>query len=233
LHLISNIFICTTYIYTITCTQNKHHMNNKFLTATLCVALSALAVTTKAQTKYTEGVITYDVKSQMGAAESKAYFKGDSIASTSKQGPAYLRFISAKNGEYFAVLVDVPVAKIKKAGIATPAEIEEFAAMIPKFKYEPSTETKDINGFKCKKVNVSDDKGGKFEAWITNDISVPPSTLSYPLKDIGGVPIQFVSLQMGQKLDITVKTITNDKVPAGIFSIPADFTKGSLADLKP
>jgi hypothetical protein len=53
------------------------------------------------------------------------------------------------------------------------------------------------------------------------------------LKDIGGVPIQFVSLQMGQKLDITVKTITNDKVPAGIFSIPADFTKGSLADLKP
>ena len=208
-------------------------MKNKFLKATLGVALSTFTIGANAQTKYTEGIITYNVQSAMGAVDTKTYFKGDSSLYSAQQGPANIKVIT-KAGEYMAVLVDVPAANVKKAGIATPAEIEEFEASKPKFSFTKGTETKEISGFKCQKMTIKDEKSGStYDAWITNDISIPPGMLSYLLKDIGGVPVQFTTLQMGQAINVTLKSISGDKVPAGTFNIPAGYEKGTLADLKP
>lgn len=208
-------------------------MNSTIFKTALCLAFSAFALSASAQKTYTEGVITYTVEAPQGTIEAKTFFRGDSSLYSAQQGPADIKIISTKGGNYLAVLVDVPVANIRKAAIATPAEIEEGKAEQPKFTFTPTTETKEINGFKCKKVTAKDAKSGSnFDAWVTNDIVIPPGMLTKLFEGAGGVPIQFKTIQMGSPINVTLKNIAADKVPAGTFGIPADFEKITLTDLK-
>ncbi|GAA4333425.1 hypothetical protein GCM10023149_40180 [Mucilaginibacter gynuensis] len=208
-------------------------MNIKFFSAALGLALTATVMSASAQKEYKEGVITYTIESPQGTIDAKTYFKGDSSAYSMQQGPADIKFIGTNEGTFFAVLVDVPVASIKKAAIATPAELEDFKSKSPDFTFTPTTETKVINGFKCKKVTVKDTKSGSnYDAWVTNDITIPTNMMSTHFKKAGGIPVQFTTLQMGQAININLKSITGDKVPAGIFAIPADFEKVTISDLK-
>ncbi|RVU01050.1 DUF4412 domain-containing protein [Mucilaginibacter limnophilus] len=208
-------------------------MNSTIFKTAFCLAFSAFALTASAQKTYTEGVITYSVNSPQGEIEAKTYFRGDSSLYSAQQGPADIKIITTKAGNYLAVLVDVPVANMRKAAIATPAEIEEGKAEQPKFTFTPTTETKEISGFKCKKVTVKDPKSGSnFDAWVTNDITVPPGMLTKLFEGAGGVPVQFTTVQMGAAINVTLKTIAADKVPAGTFGIPAGFDRMTLTELK-
>ncbi len=208
-------------------------MKKALLMSAAAVALSAITLSASAQKKYTEGVVTYTIASPQGNVDAKTYFKGDSSMYALQQGPADIKIITAASGNYLAVLVDVPVANIKKAAIATPAEIEEAKSQEPKFTFTPGTETKEISGFKCKKVVVKDEKGGgTYDAWVTNDVTIPTTALSRFFKDAGGTPVQFTTLQQGQAINITLKTVTDEKVPAGKFGIPSDFEKITMTDLK-
>lgn len=208
-------------------------MNKSIFKTALCLAFSAFALSASAQKTYTEGVMSYTVTAPQGTVEAKTYFRGDSSLYSAQQGPADIKVITVKSGEYLAVLVDVPVANLKKAAIATPAEIEEARAQEPKFTFTPGTDTKVINGFKCKKVTVKDEKSGtNLEAWVTKDIVVPPSMLSKSFKDLDGVPVEFTTMQGGARISVTLDSIKEEKVPAGTFGIPAGFEKISLTDLK-
>jgi hypothetical protein len=132
-----------------------------------------------------------------------------------------------------AVIVDVAVASIKKAAIYSPAEIEEELAKMPVLTFTPGTETKVISGFNCKKVVAKDSKSGKtFDVWITNDVSAPSTAVQSYYANVGGFPVQYTSFRDGQSTEVTVKSLTEAKTPAGTFSIPADFDKITLDDLK-
>lgn len=207
-------------------------MKLKFLSVALGIALSATAITASAQKSYTEGVISYTATAGGQTIDSQLFFKGDSSSTSGKRGPATIKTIMANGGDYLAILVDVPVANIKKAAIGTPAELESFKDSEPQFTFTPSTETKVINGFNCKKVAVKDTKSGQsYDAWVTNDVTIPMTIITKYFAAAGGFPIQFTTLQMGQPLSITIKSITGDKVPAGSFSIPAGYDKITITDL--
>ncbi|NCD72031.1 hypothetical protein [Mucilaginibacter agri] len=207
-------------------------MKLNFLNVALGLVLSATAISASAQKKLTEGVVSYTATAGGQTVDSKLYFKGDSSSTSGQRGPATIKTIMANGGDYLAILVDVPVANIKKAAIGTPAELESFKDQEPQFTFTPSTETKVINGFNCKKVAVKDGKSGQsYEAWVTNDVSIPVTLLTKYFAAIGGVPIQFTTMQMGQPLSILVKGITEDKAPAGTFSIPAGYDKITITDL--
>ncbi|HWZ34847.1 MAG TPA: hypothetical protein VNW51_01750 [Mucilaginibacter sp.] len=207
-------------------------MNTKLKFA-LGLAFSTLAFTANAQKSFTQGTATYALKSQMGEAESKIYFSADSAVSVTQQGPALIKILSNSKNTYVAILVDVPVASIKKAAVLTPDEIEQGIAAGPKFTFTPSAETKVINGYNCKKVDVKDTKSGSsYVAWITKDVTMPPNMLTRYFAEAGGTPVQFTTIQQGQALDVTLKLVTEDKAPAGSFGIPAGFDKISLDDLK-
>jgi len=197
------------------------------------LTFSALAFTASAQKSYTQGTATYALKTQMGDAESKIYFNSDSAVSVTQQGPAMIKVLTNNKNTYVAILVDVPVASIKKAAVLTPDEIEQGMAAAPKFTFTPSTETKVINGYNCKKVDVKDTKSGSsYVAWVTKDVTMPPNMLTKYFADAGGTPVQFTTIQQGQALDVTLKSVTDEKAPAGSFGIPAGFDKISLDDLK-
>ncbi|MFD1255562.1 hypothetical protein ACFQ3S_02035 [Mucilaginibacter terrae] len=204
---------------------------NKLFTAAMGLALTATALSATAQKKYTEGTATYEASVNGQTVEAKVFFKGDSSATTMQQGPANIKVIGFKE-DYMAVLVDVPVANMKKAAIATPGELEEALSKLPNFTFTPGTETKQIAGFNCKKVVAKDAKSGNtFDAWVTTDISAPASAYSNLYAKIGGFPVQFTISQMGRNVTNTLKTISDAKVPAGTFAIPAGFDKMTLTEL--
>jgi len=208
-------------------------MNIKLFTVALGITLSATAISASAQKAYKEGIATISMSAMGQSIEAKSYFRTDSSAVAFSSGPANIKILTDNKGTYMAILVDVAVASIKKAAIASPAEIEEQLAQMPPLTFAPSTETKVINGFNCKKVVATDTKANKnYDIWVTNDVTLPITNASKYYAKAGGVPIQYMTFQNGQASEVTVKSIVEQKVPAGTFNIPGDFEKITMDDLK-
>ncbi|MDB5134363.1 MAG: hypothetical protein JWP37_966 [Mucilaginibacter sp.] len=167
----------------------------------------------------------------------KEYFRSDSTATTFSAGPANIKLLADANYKFFAVVADASAFKIKKAAIYTPDEINQILNGFPTFTFAPSTETKQISGFNCKKVVATDTKTQKtYDIWITNDISLPSAVIEKYYASIGGVPIQYTSFQKGPdgawvSADNTISGVTDQKAPAGTFGIAPDFDKISKGDL--
>ncbi len=205
---------------------------NNIKKVALGLALSTIAFTANAQKTYTEGVATYNVSASGQNYEAKNYFKGDSSAYQFQQGPADIKIIADDKVGFWAITVDVPVASIKKAAIATPADLEAMKDREPTFTSTPTTETQTIAGFKCKKVQVKDTKSGSnYDVWVTNDIVAPTNNLTKYYGNLGGVPVKFSLSQRGQTMDVTLKTINAEKVKAGTFAVSSDFDKITLTEL--
>ncbi|MDB5115291.1 MAG: hypothetical protein JWQ79_783 [Mucilaginibacter sp.] len=208
-------------------------MNIKFLKIALGLAFTAVAFNASAQKNYTQGTITYSLEAGGTQTDSKVYFTADSSASVTQYGPANIKLLTNNKATYMAVFVDVPVASIKKVAVFTPDEIDQAMAGVPKFTFTSGTETKQINGFNCKSVTAKDSKSGSsYIIWITTDIKAPSNIMSKSFEDAGGFPVQFTTTKQGQTVNITLKSITEDKAPAGTFGIPPGYDKISLDDLK-
>jgi hypothetical protein len=208
-------------------------MNIKIFNVALGLALTATAISANAQKAYKEGVVTISTAMQGQQVEAKSYFRADSAAMQFTTGPATIKILTDADGKSLAVLVDVPVASIKKAAIATPDEVDQALASLPTLTFAPGTETKVISGFNCKKVVATDAKANKtYDIWVTNDVTVPVTAIAKYYRAVGGFPVQYTSFSQGQSTEVTVKSITEQKNPAGTFGIPADFEKITLDDLK-
>jgi hypothetical protein len=208
-------------------------MNIKVLGAALSLALTAgTIINANAQKVYKEGYLSYDTEVRGNPATVKAYFTPDSSSTEVSFGAGNLKFLTNAKHDYFAVVLDIPVAGIKKAAIASAAELEQGLAGIPIFTFTPTVETKIISGFNCKKVIAKEAKSGKtYDVWITNDITVPRSVIPPYYTSAGGLPIQYTSFQQGQELSITIKSVTEGKAPASTFAISSDFEKVNMEDL--
>lgn len=206
-------------------------MKIKFLSVALGIALSATVLSANAQKKYTEGLVTIKTSANGQTVEMKQYFRSDSIATLFAAGPANLKLLTDVNYKFFAVVADVAAFNVKKAAIYTPEEIAQVLSSFPTLTFAPSTETKQISGFNCKKVVATDAKTHKvYDIWITNDISLPSAVIDRYYATIGGVPIQYTSFQMGPDgalttAEYTVTGVSDQKAPAGTFSIAPDFDK--------
>jgi len=208
-------------------------MNYKLLNVALGIVLTATTLGASAQKTYTSGMVSYSTEVQGQQADVKQYFTPDSSAVVMTVGPANFKILSTAKHDYLAVVLDVPVASMKKAGIATPAELEQGMLALPSFTFTPTAETKTITGFKCKKVLAKDTKSGKtYDVWVTNDISTPTTAVPYYYAGAGGFPVQYTLFQQGQEIAITISGVSDQKAPAGTFAIGKDFERGSLADLR-
>jgi len=208
-------------------------MNNNIIKLALGVSLSIAAFTANAQKNYTEGVVTYTTTSAMGTTETKVSFRGDSSYAAIESPPAFIKLITTTKHTYFAVLVDVPLASMKKAAVLTPDELDQASDETPKFTFTPTTETKQISGYNCKKVLAKDAKSGATaEVWVTNDITVPGNYLTLAFAGAGGTPVQITSATQGQEGTIAIKSIVEQKIPAGTFGVPKGYDKITYDELK-
>ncbi|PJJ84941.1 DUF4412 domain-containing protein [Mucilaginibacter auburnensis] len=208
-------------------------MNKSILKTALFAAFASFGISANAQKVYTEGVANYTVSSPMGSADTKVYFTTDSSAAVTDNGMYTAKIVSDSKNTYTAVLVDVPAMSMRKVAVLTPAEVTQVNGEIPKLTFTPTTETKQINGFNCKKVTAKDPKSGMdIELWVTNDIKAPVTSITKPFTDAGGTPVKFVTVQQGQTVNVELKSMAGDKVPAGTFGIPAGYDKLSFSALK-
>jgi len=207
-------------------------MKMKFLTAALGLALTAGAINANAQKVYKSGVISFPTEVRGQPADAKQYFTPDSSATIVTFGAGNVKILTAASHKYLAIVLDIPVAGIKKAALASPAELEQGMNSIPTFTYTKTTETKQISGFNCTKIVAKDSKSGKtYDVWVTKDVSLPETATPFYYKGIDGFPIQYTGFNEGQEVSITIKSITGDAAPAGTFAIGKDFTVGSMSDL--
>lgn len=213
-------------------------MKTKFLSVALGIALSATILTASAQKSYTEGLVTIKTNARGQDVEMKEYFRSDSIATIFAAGPANIKLLADANYKFFAVVAEVAAYNVKKAAIYTPVEIDQVLNGFPTLTFAPSTETKKIAGFNCKKVVATDTKTQKtYEIWITNDIALPAAVTDKYYAAIGGVPIQYTSFQKGPDgawvtAEYTVTGVSDQKAPAGTFGIAPDFDKISKTELE-
>jgi len=207
-------------------------MNIKIFNVALGIALAATSLSAVAQKSYKSGTLVMTTSGPQGDIEAKSYFTPDSAAILFEAGPAKIKVLKDNKDSYFAVIVDVSQFNVKKAGIATPAEVEEMTSSYPKLTFAPTTETKQISGFNCKKVVASDAKGQKYDVWVTTDISLPKGVIPVYYDSVGGVPVQYTSFAQGQSAAVVLKSIVEEKAPAGTFGVPAGFDKMTLGELK-
>lgn len=206
-------------------------MKAKFLSVAAGIALSATVLSANAQKSYSEGLVTLKQTGNSQIIELKEYFRSDSIATIFSAGPANIKLLADANYKFFAVVAEVSAYNVKKAAIYTPAQIDQVLSGFPTFTFAPSTETKLISGFNCKKVVAKDTKTQKlYDVWITHDIALPPAVIEKYYASIGGVPIQYTAFQKGpdgvwSSADVIVSGVSDQKVPAGIFGIAPDFDK--------
>jgi len=208
-------------------------MNKIVLKITLGVAAAAFSLNARAQKSYTDGVLNYAISAPMGSTETKVYFTADSSAAVTNNGAYTAKIVSDNKSTYVAVLVDVPMVSMKKAAVLTAAEIAQVNGEVPVFTFTPTTETKQINGYNCKKVTAKESKtGSNIDVWVTNDITTPVNSVTKPFAAAGGVPVQFKTVQQGQTVTVELKSISAEKVAAGTFGIDPGYEKISFADLK-
>jgi hypothetical protein len=208
-------------------------MNKAILKIALGAVLAAFSINANAQKAYTEGVANYTVSVPIGSVDTKMYFTGDSSAAVSDNGQYTLKIVADNKGSFMSILVDVPMISMKKVAVLSPSELAQANNEIPKLTFTSTTETKQINGFNCKKVNAKDTKSGSnIELWVTNDIKMPLNSISQPFANAGGVPVKFVTMQQGQMVNAELKSISAEKVAPGTFAVPSGYDKISFADLK-
>ncbi|GAA3976166.1 DUF4412 domain-containing protein [Mucilaginibacter dorajii] len=208
-------------------------MSIKLFNVALGLALTATTLSASAQKKYSEGVVDFTTSMMGQQINAKSYFRADSNAFAFSNGPANIKILTNAAATSMVILVDVPVANIKKAAVASPDDIDQATAALPTLTFAPGTETKVINGFNCKKVVATDTKTKKtYDIWVTNDIEIPLAGIAKYYQGIGGFPVQYTSFAQGQSTEVTVKAVTEQKVPAGTFGIPSDFEKITMDDLK-
>jgi hypothetical protein len=211
-------------------------MNFKLFKVALGMALIATAASASAQKTYTMGVVSYSTQMQGQMADVKIYFTPDSSAEVISFGPATVKVLRTAKNDYLAVVLDIPMANRQKVGVATPPELEAGAEAYPSFTFAPTTETKQIAGFNCKKVVATNTKTSKtYDVWITNDVVVPTTAYRAYYSAVGGLPVQYTDFQMGPsgvtEANITITGISDKKAPAGTFTYPKDFEKGTLGEL--
>jgi len=195
------------------------------------IALSATAISASAQKAYKEGTATISMTVMGQSIDAKSYFSADSSAVMFNAGPAAVKVLRDNKGSFMAYLVDIPVMSKKVAAVAAPADIEQEMSKLPVLTFAPTTETKIINGFNCKKVVATDAKAGKtYDWWVTNDISLPKTSLDKYYEKAGGVPVQYSSVQNGQVSEISLKGVTEGKVPAGTFGIAKDYDRITMEE---
>ena len=208
----------------------------------LNISLLITATFVSAQTKITEGIITYSVEwtvpSNMQAmaanlpTEFKVYFKGDSSSLKSESAMFSSRSILNTKKEYERMLLDVPMMGKKFSVIFTPDDQEKLQDKMPDLSLKAGTEIKSVAGYNALKYDVTEKKSNQNStAWFTKDVEITPNSLSRFYDKSYGFPLEFTSFMSGLTVKAVVKEIKPGVVPGGSFTATKDYQEITLDQL--
>lgn len=102
-----------------------------------------------------------------------------------------------------------------------------------KLNLEETKETKEIAGYKCKKViaTMADDPTVKFDVYYTDELNVSSPNFSNPYGQIKGMLMEFRMKKFGLEMAFTARGVTKEEVPNETFELPAYYKVISKAEM--
>lgn len=210
-----------------------------FLVVILFSSVTVNAQLTEGHVKY-EMTVTSDnpamemAIAMMDGATMEIYFKGESTLVKVNMGMA-MNMTTTTNSKSGEVLIKMGGMMGNKAIRST---LDEMKDQQPEESMESDVslmnETKDIQGFKCKKAIFKDKDGNEAIFWYTEEITVSKLGQNYLNKDIPGFPLEFEmnqkDMKMAMKAILLEKSINN---ASELFSmkIPAGYQEISMKDM--
>jgi GLPGLI family protein len=98
-------------------------------------------------------------------------------------------------------------------------------------KLEFTNETKEIAGYKCKKVKVTW-KDKKFDIYYTTKIKIEDPNWNNPFPEIDGVLMEYQISMFGINTKITATQVTKQNIPDEDFIVPAGYKNVSKKEME-
>lgn len=220
---------------------------------TLVALLFTVTSAVFAQSKITEGKVTYsitlpnnlkDEDKMIAAAMGKdqvIYFKGTKSRAETKSSMGEVVVLTNSEEKTFYTLMNMMGKKI--AMKAEEGDMEMVREMLAgdngdkksdKPEVKITKETKKIAGYKCTKALVTypDMNGEKMdgEVWFTDEVGfVNPR--EFKLKEINGFPMEFTYGARGMKIKMTCTGVEAMKVSDDKFVVPEDYTVQTMMEM--
>ncbi len=101
-------------------------------------------------------------------------------------------------------------------------EIEDY-----KIEIKPTTETKMIAGYKCKKsiVHYIDGESPDFVIYYTNELNIQNPNFANPFHTVDGVLMEYQMKKFGLEMKFVAKKVTKEAVEDATFEVPDDYKK--------
>ena len=98
----------------------------------------------------------------------------------------------------------------------------------------PSTETKVIAGYTCKKMEVipADKNIHAFDVYYTNEIDIKQPNYTNPFHEIDGVLMEYQLKKFGLEMRFVARKVKKEIIDEKCFQIPADYKKVSEKEMK-
>ena len=121
-----------------------------------------------------------------------------------------------------------------------PEDMNEAKEDVSETEVTFTDETKEIQGFKCKKAVVTDEEGTESIIWYSEEITVNKLGQTYLNKEVPGFPLEFelnqgemkmtmTSTEFNKKLDKkAAKTMFDTTIPEGYTEMSPDELRGGM-----
>ncbi len=207
---------------------------NQFKTLMAIAMVAVLSVSAFAQKSF-EGTVTYgityeDLDETMAAYESMLpkemiyKFKGDKNKMIQPSAMGETVVITDMASKKTSVLMDMMGKKMVMEKDLTKEEKSTEGVDV---KYIDETTT--IAGYKCKKAEISSKESEDVViVWYTADLVAS----SPQFKTIKGFPMKYETSQNGMTMTMEVKTVKEEKISKGEFTVPKEYEKITEEDLK-
>jgi len=180
-----------------------------------------------------EGKVIYEVtypdtllNSPMGAMlpkEMTMYFRDNKTNSELKMGMGMIvtRFMSDANDKTFATLLK---GFGKKSAMVFDEEAvkKNFLDRVD-LKLVETGKTKEIAGFVCREVNVTDSTDNTYQVYYTEEVALENPNWCTPFNDIEGLMMEYTININNMVLNLIAKSIVFEKVDSLMFTVPDDY----------
>ena len=210
----------------------------------LSIALTILTFVS-ATAQLTEGHVQYNIDmssddpememavSMMQGSTLDLYFSEDKSRTEMSMG-SMMKISTVTNVKSDEVLMLMSGMIGKKAVKSSLSELESEAGEKPEYEVELIDESKEIEGYTCKKAVLTDADDNEMTFWYTEEIAVNKKGQNYLNEDVPGFPMEFELNQNGLIMSMTVSLFKDSLEDDSVFDIkiPEGYEEMSMEDLK-
>lgn len=210
----------------------------------LSIALTVLTFVT-ASAQLTEGHVQYTIEmssdnpememaiSMMQGSTLDLFFSNDKSRTEMNMG-SMMKISTITNAESGDILMLFGGMMGNKAVKSTLEALEEEGGEQPEFDVELLDETKEIEGYTCKKAILTDEEDNEMTFWYTEEIAVNKKGQNYLNESVPGFPMEFEINQQGMIMAMTVSEFNDSIKDDSVFEldIPEGYDEMTMDELK-